>query len=79
MSRFSVLANEARRRAALDECVNWGRANSMSSILSGPKEARSVRSELVLARGEVTGDADRIVEDVFVLFVIELGELRGQA
>jgi hypothetical protein len=51
----------------------------MSSILSGPKEARSVRGELLLARGEVTGDADRIVEDVFVLFEIELGELREQA
>ena len=48
---------------------------SIMAVDSVPKEARKVQGELVLARGEVTGHAHRIVEGQAFLYQLATGML----
>jgi hypothetical protein len=48
---------------------------SIMAVNQIPKQARKVRGELVLARGEVTGHAHKIVEGQAFLFRVATGLL----
>jgi hypothetical protein len=48
---------------------------SILAVESVPKQARKVRGELILARGEVTGHAHRIIEGKAFLYQLASGLL----